>query len=228
VNRAQSAALVGVLVAALAYAGCGDTEPTHSASYSLPPVKSLEVTGEVGEVTVTAAKGASKIQVVEKRTDKAKPSHTASGSTAMLKYDCPGGFDVDTCRVDYDITVPETTRITVDNSAGEVSLNGPLTNFVANTDAGKVGGKALGGGTATASTHAGEVDLAFASPPRFVKTTTDAGATTITVPGSASYQVDASADVGDTDVKVPNDPSAPNRIQAKTNVGEITIRKGKG
>jgi hypothetical protein len=32
--------------------------------------------------------------------------------------------------------------------------------------------------------------------------------------------------VGDTNVKVPNDSSAQNRIEAKTDVGDITIKKG--
>jgi Putative adhesin len=219
----------GSLVAVvLLIAGCGDSaEPTQSTSYGLPAsVKSLTVDGAVGKVDVTAEKGASAIRVVEKRTDNARPSHTDSGSTGALKYDCPDGFDVDTCRVDYEITMPDTVGIDIDNSAGEVTLDGALTRVDASTDAGKISGKGLGGGLVKASTKAGELNLGFTGAPRLVTTSATTGSTTITVPGSASYQVNADAEVGDTDVKVPNDPSAQNRIQAKTDVGEITIKSG--
>jgi hypothetical protein len=222
----NASVFAGLVAAAQLCVGCGDSEPTHSTSYSLPAsVKSLTVRGEVGKVNVTAQKGASKIRVVEKRKDKAKPSHSAAGSSGTLKYDCPGGFDIDGCRVDYDIRMPATVAIEVDNSAGEITLDGALTEVVAKTDAGKIAATALGGGTATASTQAGKIDLAFARAPRQVTTTADTGSTTITVPGSASYQVKASVSVGDTNVQVPNDPSAQNRIEAKSDVGEITVKK---
>ena len=226
----RRASILATGLAALVCVGCGasfHSKPTHTTSYSLPAsVKSLKVKGEVGEVDVTARKGASKVSVVEKRTDKAKPSHSVAGSTATLKYSCPGGFNIDTCRVDYDVTLPARAAIDVDNSAGEIKLNGALTDVAAKTDAGKIAASALGRGTVNASTSAGQVDLAFASAPRLVTTSTDAGSTTITVPGTASYRVKASTSVGDTNVKVPNDPSAQNRIEAKTDVGDITIKKG--
>jgi hypothetical protein len=226
----RSASILATGLAALVCVGCGASshfKPTHTTSYSLPAsVKSLKVKGEVGKVDVSARKGASKVGVVEKRTEKARPSHSVAGSTATLKYSCPGGFNKDTCRVDYDLTVPARAALDVDNSAGEITLNGALTDVAAKTDAGKIAASALGRGTVTASAKAGEVDLTFASAPRLVTTTTSAGSTTITVPGTASYRVKASTSVGDKNIKVPNDPSAQNRIEAKTDVGDVTIKKG--
>jgi hypothetical protein len=225
--RRSPLALVGVLVPIFLLAGCGGDEPTRSTRYSLPTsVKSLKVTGEVGEVTVTAKRGASKIAVKESRTEKAKPSHVSSGSTASLKYDCPGGFSFDTCRVDHDITVPTAVAVNVDNSSGKITLTGSLNDTVARADAGQIKGTSLGSSPVSASTSGGEVDLTFASPPRNVKASTKAGDTTITVPGNASYQVKADTSVGDTNVDVPNDPSAPNRIEATTDVGTVSIKKG--
>lgn len=204
--------------------GCGSTEkPTKSATYTLPAsVTSLKVGGKAGEVGVTAKGGASQIEVVEKRSDNAEPSHVVNGSSGTLEYDCSGA----SCRVDYDITVPSATSLSVDNTAGKITLDGPLIDVVAEARAGEIKGTGLGGGSFTASTDAGAINLAFAGAPKLVKTTTKAGATTIAVPGSATYQVDASATVGDTDVSVPSDPSTSNRIEAKTDVGQITIEKG--
>ena len=225
--RRYPLALAGILVPIVLVAGCGGDEPTMSTRYSLPAsVKSLKVTGEVGEVTVTAKRGASKIAVKESRTEKAKPSHVATGPSASLKYDCPGGFSFDTCRVDYDITVPTNVGVNVDNSTGQITLTGPLSNADASADAGQIKGNSLGPGPVSASTSGGEVDLTFTSPPSNVKASTNAGDTQITVPGNASYQVKADAKIGDTNVDVPTDPTAQNRIEATTDAGTVTVKKG--
>jgi Toastrack DUF4097 len=228
ISRRHPLVLAPVVAAMALGAGCGDvSKPTKSTTYSLPAsLKSLTVKGEVGEVTVTAKRGASKIAVKESRTDKAKPSHSASGSSGTLRYDCPGGFSIDVCRVDYDITVPETVAVEVDNSTGKIALSGPLDDTVASADAGEIKGTELGAGPVKASTSGGAIDLTFTSPPRNVTARTNAGDTTITVPGNASYQVKADTSVGDTNVDVPNDPSASNRIEARTDVGSVTIKKG--
>jgi hypothetical protein len=222
--------LAGCLAVTVFAVGCrGDDvseQPTKRAGVSVPSsVTSLRVRGEVGKVKVTARKGASKISVVQKRTGAAKPSNVIGRSDATLKYDCPGGFDDRDCRVDYTITVPPSVSLDVVNSAGTVDLAGPLTEVVASADAGAVTGTGLGAGSFTVTTKAGKVDLAFAGVPTLVKTATDVGETTIAVPPTGSYQIDASTSVGEQDVSVPNDPSSENRIEANTEIGQITIKK---
>ena len=161
---------------------------------------------------MTGKQGQAKISVVEKRTDRAEPdlkSAPSSGSAATLEYSCGDGeFDVDTCRVDYEITIPARVAVTVNNSAGRIS------------------GTGLGPAPFTAATDAGEIDLAFASAPSLVKTTAQAGETTITLPAGEAYAVSASSSVGDTSVDVQNDPSARSRVEAKAEVGGITVKEG--
>jgi putative adhesin len=218
---------VGALAAgALLVAGCDEDieSPSVKTEYDLPAnVRSLKVDGEVGKVTVTAEAGTSKISVVENRSEHAEPTHTATGGDATLAYTCS---DDANCRVDYDITLPARVALDVDNTAGEVNLSGPMTQVVAKAEAGQIQGTELGGGSFDVSTDAGEIDLAFAAPPRSVKATTQVGNTNVTVPSGATYQINAEASVGDTSVDVPNDPSSNRRIEAKTDAGSISIKQG--
>ncbi|MBV9797540.1 MAG: hypothetical protein JO039_05765 [Solirubrobacterales bacterium] len=56
-------------------------------------------------------------------------------------------------------------------------------------------------------------DLAFSSAPSLAKVMTEAGSIDVTMPGNASYRVEASAPIGDENVAVPNDSTATNVIE---------------
>jgi hypothetical protein len=220
------AVLLGAVAVTALAAGCGGSapKPTKRATVSVPSsVKSLTVRGRVGRVRVSAREGASKITVVQTRTSDAEPRNAIGRSSATLKYDCPG--DSSRCRVDYTITAPPKVSVDIDNTAGTVTLSGPLTDVVAKAEAGAVTGRGLGAGSFKVTTTVGEVDLAFAGVPTFVKTATTVGDTTIRVPAAGTYQVKASTGVGGKSVNVPNDPNAKNHIEAKTETGGLTIGK---
>jgi len=241
--------VIGIVTAVLA-AGCGSstssspsagrpgrpsasstaTESSSQAggrSYELPAsVQTLKFDNEAAILRVAAVQGSSPIHVMERPTGDASSRHGVAGSVATIASRCPGGISLEDCHMDYQVTMPSSVALTVNGSAGQISLMGGPANVQLKTSAAEVSGSALARGSYTVATDAGKVDLSFASPPTLVNVKTQAGEINVTVPGNASYRVKASAPVGDEKVAVPNDPAATNVIELSTQVGDISVRQG--
>jgi hypothetical protein len=181
---------------------------------------------DVGTTQVTAGQSASQISVVERPAGDATSDHTVAGSTGTLSSHCPEGTNLNDCHMDYQITMPPSAALNVDATAGQVSLQGGLTEAQIKTAAGEVSGTGLGPGSYTVETQAGKVNLTFTSAPALAKVTTSAGTIDVTVPGNASYRVSASSEVGDSDIKVPNDGAATNVIDLHADLGSISLHQG--
>jgi hypothetical protein len=128
--------------------------------------------------------------------------------------------------MDYQVTMPLSVALNVRGDVGLVRLQGGLAKAQIQTDAGEVSGTGLGRGSYTVTTDAGRVKLTFTSAPALVKVTTSVGAIDVTVPGNASYRVNASSEVGDKDVTVPNDAAATNVIDLHAEVGTVSLHEG--
>ena len=191
-----------------------------------PAVTALHVNAPVASIDVTAEDGAAAVSVREQLHGGASTTHAVTGSSATLTAHCPAGISFSVCRVDYTVTMPARVALTVDGSAGDVTLTGPLTTVTISTDAGKVNGTALGAGTDQVTTSAGTVSLAFAKPPNSVTVKSDVGQVNLTVPGSTSYAVTTDTTIGEQHVEVDRNNSSPHRINVSTTVGSITISRG--
>lgn len=239
VTRSRRVPLLIAVTSAVFLAGCasstsstssspssanGSSSKAAGGSYTLPSsVKTLKISNEVGTTRVTAAQSSSQVSVVERPSGDATSDHTVAGSTSTISSHCPGSGN---CHIDYQITMPPGVALNVNASAGLVSLQGGFTEAQIKTEAGEVSGTGLGHGSYTVATGAGKVDLTFTSAPTLVKVTTDAGIIAVTVPGSASYRVTVSTEVGKSDVKVPNDATAANVIDLHAEVGSVSLDKG--
>lgn len=202
----------------------GSFSPAGGRSYTLPTnVRTLKVNNEAGSLRVTATRGSSQIRVVEQPTGNPSSHHSVAGSTATIGSNCAGVHV--SCHMDYQVTMPSSVALDVAGDVGLVSLQGGPDRAQIKTAAGKVTGTALGRGSYTVDTQAGQVDLAFSSAPALVKVTTDAGAINVTVPGNASYRISASSGIGTADVALPNDASAANVIDLHAQVGEVSLHK---
>ena len=203
----------------------GPSEP--GGGYQLASaVTALQVNAPVASIDVTAQDSAAAISVREQLHGGASTTHAVTGSSATLTAHCPAGISFSVCRVDYTVIMPARVALTVEGSAGNVTLTGPLTTVTISTDAGKVTGTALGAGTYQVSTSAGTVRLAFAKPPNSVTVKSDVGQVTLTVPGSTGYAVTTDTTIGEQHVEVNRNSSSPHRINVSTTVGSITISKG--
>jgi hypothetical protein len=78
-------------------------------------------------------------------------------------------------------------------------------------------------GSSEEETQAGAMTLEFAEAPATLQATTELGAVTVRVPGTAAYAVDVRTDVGSSKVSVRQDAASPHKIVVKTQLGAVSI-----
>ena len=135
-------------------------------------------------------------------------SHRLSGDALTVEdHGCKGFGLGDGCSTDFRVEVP------------------PLTAVRLTTDAGDVTAIELDAVQVRADTDAGDVELDLVRVPSLVAAETDAGDVTLNVP-FGTYAVTTDTDAGDDNVVgIVNDPRSTNRIDARTDAGDVTIRK---
>jgi hypothetical protein len=178
-----------------------------------------------GSVTVTGTSGSGPVTITEEPSySKTAPATTrnVSGDTLTLGYTCKSQL---LCSVDYVIKVPHGVGVHAESREGSITLtsvSGPVT---AQTFAGLITATGLTSPSAVLKSGAGGVNATFTAAPASVQASTDAGPITVTVPGSATYKVNAHAVVGVTSVTVRHSNSAADSITAHSDLGDITISR---
>jgi putative adhesin len=231
--RGSRPAVIGCVVACAvipSLAGCGSLRQIGSGAHSGPattftvtaPVTTLVVKGGTGSITVTGS-GRKTILVSQRASFSKTPpatTHVVSGTTLTLGYTCPAQL---VCGMAYDVQVPRGVGVRAATSAGSItltSLAGPVT---AQTNAGLISATGLSSRTADLKSNAGGINAAFTAAPGSVHASTNVGPITISVPGSASYQIQTRTYVGTSTVTVPKDAASPHTITASSDLGSITI-----
>lgn len=228
----------GAVVAALNGCGTGVLAPgvtgaapgpgTSSAptkTYTITSrVTTVAINGGAGTITVTGS-SRSTIAVTEQAyyLDSKKPpttSHVVSGATLTLAYSCPAQL---TCGVAYDVLVPRGVTVRVSDREGAITLASLAGAVQANTIAGVITATGLASPAVTLTSTAGSITAAFTAVPGSVTASTNAGSITLTVPGSAAYQVHAHTYVGNSTVTVHKSATAKSVISASSDLGNVTV-----
>ena len=221
-RRRGQAALVAVLL--MPVAACGARSSEEQTSYQVDqPVTALVVEARAAAVAIEA--GAGPVSVTERyRFSENKPStaHRVDGQTLRLTESGCGDDNV-RCETEFRVRVPSGTSTQVTAQAGAVKLNGLGGDVRVTTQAGAIEGAGLSADTVVVQTKAGAMTLEFAEAPTTLQVTTELGAVTIRVPGSATYAVDARSDAGSRKVSVREDASSPHKISVKTSLGAVTV-----
>jgi DUF4097 and DUF4098 domain-containing protein YvlB len=210
-------------------AACSSKSSEDEMSYQVDQaVTTLVVDARAAAVAIEAGNGP--VSVTERyRYSDAKPTtaHTVDGQTLRLTESGCGNDDV-RCETEFRIRVPSGTSAQVSAQAGAVKVNGLGGNVHVTTQAGAVEGAGLSGDTVVVQTQAGAMTLEFAEAPTMLQATTELGAVTIRVPGSAAYAVQARSDVGSSKVSVRQDAASPHKISVKTQVGAVSVESAGG
>jgi hypothetical protein len=230
--RGSRPAAIGCVIACavITLAGCGSLRHIGAGAHTGPAttftvtaqVTALVVKGGTGSITVTGS-GRSTILVSQRASYSTTPpatTHVVSGTTLTLGYTCPAQL---VCGMAYDIQVPRGVAVRAITSAGAItltSLAGPVT---AQTSAGLISATGLSSPAAELKSNAGGINAAFTAAPGSVHASTNVGPITISVPGSASYQIQAHTYVGTSTVTVPKNAASPHAITASSDLGSITI-----
>jgi len=189
------------------------------------PVTTVAIYGGAGTITVTGGWG-STIAVTERAyysESKGLPttSHAVNGSTLTLSYTCPAQL---TCGVSYDVQVPRGVTVQVSDREGAIILASLAGTVQAHTIAGAINATGLASPTVTLTSAAGPITASFAAVPTSVTASTNAGAVTLTVPGSAVYLVHAHTYVGSSAVTVPQSATSGSVITASSDLGNVKVK----
>ena len=231
--RGSRPAAIGCVIACAvipSLAGCGSLRQIGAGAHAGPattvtvtaPVTTLIVKGGTGSITVTGS-GRKTILVSQRASYSKTPpagTHVVSGTTLTLGYTCPAQL---VCGMAYDVQVPRGVAVRAVTSAGAItltSLAGPVT---AQTTAGLISATGLSAPTAELKSNAGGINASFTAAPGSVHASTNVGPITISVPGSASYQIQTHTYVGTSTVTVPKDAASAHTITASSDLGSITI-----
>lgn len=198
---------------------------THQATsrYQISaPVSTVVIVGHVGNVTVNGGSGPAVSVIQHAYYSKAPPAttRTVSGTTLTVTYHCPTQL---VCGVAYTLAVPRSVAVRVSAGAGAVRLTGLAGSVTAKADAGLINATGLASASVSLTTRVGGISASFTAPPTTVQASTNVGAITVRVPGTAAYKVTADARVGKTTISAPQSASSSHAISATTDVGAIIV-----
>jgi DUF4097 and DUF4098 domain-containing protein YvlB len=224
------------------------TSETHSARYQWQAGE-ISVDTSAGDIRVVAGSGSQVSVSYTEHYQLKKPtvSATTSNGGVQLTGRCPSGILDNNCAIDYVVTVPASSGLTLHTGAGNISAAGSSGNGSLSTGSGNIGFTDLSGdivahtgsgnvsGTRTSSKHVhastgvGDVNVEWINSPSSVVTETGSGDIGLVLPrGSGPYRTSTHTGVGSTDVSVATDPTAAFSISATTGVGNISISFGTG
>jgi hypothetical protein len=128
------------------------------------------------------------------------------------------------CKVDLRIAVPADLPVDVRTDTGRISATDLEGQLRLASDTGTIRATGLRSEEVNARSDASEVRLRFATAPRLVQATSDAGRVEVVVPPGDAYRVDARTDAGRTQVDVRTDPLADRSITASSDARGVVVR----
>ena len=162
----------------------------------------VEVGGEQVEVSAERVARAATSVAAKEMLKKIEVVEDVTADRVRLETKRPqgGGFGRGGIEVRYTIRVPASAQVELQNTNGEVRVNGVTRGTRISTTNGAIDGRGLGG-EVRASTTNGGVELELASMTQAVTVSTTNGGVTVSVPSNAKADVQATCTNGGIDVK---------------------------
>jgi Toastrack DUF4097 len=165
------------------------------------------------------------------------------GDHLQLGIRCPN-FIVVRCESRYELKVPPSVNLQIDNPDGEIRVSGVRGTMDLRSDSGSItlqGGSGtarlssndgairatgLAATTVDASSDSGRIALDLTVVPQRVVARAKDGAIQVQVPaGPTAYRVNASSRDGRVTIAVPTDPDSPRLITAASDSGSVIVRR---
>jgi hypothetical protein len=194
-----------------------------SISYTVsPPVRTLVLSADASQVTISGSQGRAVSVTVHAHFSQAPPALTRSrhGRTLRLGYACPAERD---CGASYRIRLPAGTSVSVTLRTGPITLSGLAGPVTASTGTGTITATRLSSARVSLRTGTGTIIAGFTSRPASVQAAVRTGAISIGAPGTAAYNVNASASAFIINVNI---GTSPDTITAQVTTGTLTIVPG--
>lgn len=217
---------------------------TDSRSLTLEgPVRRLEVELPAGRVRVRAGRsGAVQVRRTLQYVGGTPPALSETQAGDVVRVAVAGG-QAFAGYVSYEVEAPAHVDVWVRLGAGSVELDGVAGEVDARVSAGRIRahrllgparlrvetgelkGRELFSSRVEARGELGSVDLAFGAEPEHVDAEMSAGSVVLRVPGGP-YHVQSRADLGQSHVRVAQDPGARRTLRVRSGLGEVSIRPG--
>jgi hypothetical protein len=136
-------------------------------------------------------------------TSKPQVEQSWDGHALRVSLDCPSLPIGPSCGVDYLVRIPPGLAVEIRATSGDVR------------------GTDLHAADLVIRTRTGDVDLRFTAAPRRLEVETGSGDVDLKVPAAYTYRVQSDAEQSDVDV--PQDPTAPHTITVHTDDGSLSI-----
>lgn len=228
-NLAVAASALIVLLVALAL-GVGWVASLHSrdTTYSFGiPLREVDVRLASGNATIVGT-GASTVRV--RRTDgyafghSARERRTLSNGTLQLTSSCPRIL-VGSCSASYEIAVPETVKVDVRTTGGDIRLSGFRGSADVRTRSGHVDVEAYCGFDLSAISGSGNIRVAAACAPQHLRLQTASGDAAAQVP-PGRYRITTSTAGTERVAGVIRDENAPFTIDVHSASGNVSVEGG--
>lgn len=244
----RAAPIAAALGLALTAALSGCTTGTDDSTWNLGAFDGdliIEVAGAGVEIREAAPGGTNDTITVTRHTTagrEVEADPVLDGNALDLTAGC-GFILFGDCTVDYEITVPSATRLSVKGDSGSVTAialgakasistdNGAITVQDATgpldlrTDNGAIVVAGASSKSVAAVAANGAINLSIGVVPDHVSVATENGAVTVAVP-TAEYQITTATDSGDVDNGLARAESSPHRIEVTTENGPIRLLNG--
>ena len=224
---AASAVTVAVIVVAIGIGWLASSHSRNSASSFGIPLREINLKLSSGNATIVGT-GSSTIRV--RRTDDYAFGHAAherrtlSNGTLRLESSCPRIL-VGSCSASYEIAVPETVKVNVQTTAGNVRLSGFRGAAQIQTRSGHVDVDAYCGFDLSAASGSGDIRVAAACAPQHLSLKTGSGNASAQVP-PGRYRVTTSAGGTEHVAGIVQDENAPFTIDMHSASGNVTVDGG--
>lgn len=210
-------------------------------------VRTVEVAIDSGDVRIDVAGQGEKTELHKKLTKSLRsPDEKIEQDGDTLRITTTCGEGMGKCGSDYSLTVPAGTRVEVGTRLGDVSVAGVRASVEARTRIGDVRVEHVIGDRIVASSKTGAVtlrDVDFDSaearsetgavrvediePFKRLEAVSKLGDVELHLPSAAGpFAVDALTEIGDRKVDVEVDTSSSTVVEARTKIGDVTLRNG--
>src|SRR3954451_6326114 len=150
------------------------------------------------------------------------PKETWVGGDLTIDAGCDGAF-LSWCSIDYVVTVPDATTVTVHNGSGDIAVSGALGAISLDAGSGDIAGSDLATSAVTARTGSGDIEVELAAAAPTVDLRTGSGDVEVRLPDDRAYAVTTDSGSGSRDVAVRTDPAGADQVRVRTGSGDITV-----
>ncbi|MEU5871914.1 DUF4097 family beta strand repeat-containing protein [Glycomyces sp. NPDC047369] len=198
-------------------------------------VSAVDVTADIGDVQLDAARGTALEFRLESAWRGGEPETTEDweGDALTVRGECDDGrllgLDIDQCQTNYTLGLPAGAAATADTGVGDIRLDGLDGDVDAITGVGSIHGTNLRTADVTVENGVGDVDLEFDEVHGDIAIDAGAGDVVITVPDDGTtFDLQIDGGVGDQDIRIATDPNADADyvISVTSGVGSVTVKYG--